>query len=293
MTTKKLPWWRTDTYDGDFPVPDSLQETAGPHGVALVKAYPDGRTQAGWGLERKVELKDGGFEKQPDFMPRYTKNEFAPRRAMHAFTNRDMPFAFVMRSMQLVCIDIDGKNGGLEHAKKLGALPPTLAETSKSGDGYHLFYLLEGDTWDDEKGFAGLSDRIGIETGVDFRATGCVYHHPQQRWNDRPVAVFPAHLVELLQQREQRVAASTARITKVLANNDDLEVIMMQNELERELAKPIPEGKRNNTLFAIGSQMATAEVPDWQAKLTHRADQVGLDADEVDKLVGNIERYTA
>lgn len=293
MTTKKLPWWRTDTYDGEHAIPEQMREHAGPNGLALVKAYPDGRTQAGWGLERKVELKDGGFEKQPDFMPRYLKNEFAERRAVHAFENKGMPFAFVMRSMQLVCIDIDGKNGGLEHAKKLGALPPTLAETSKSGDGYHLFYLLEGDVWDVSKGAAGLSDRIGIETGVDFRATGCVYHHPQQRWNDRPVAVFPAHLVEILQQREQRAAASSDRITKVLANNDDLEVLMMQNELEAELEKPIAPGKRNNTLFAIGSQMATAEVPDWQDKVTNRACEVGLDGDEIDKLVSNIERYTA
>ena len=63
-------------------------------------------------------------------------------------------------------------------------LPPTLAETSKSGDGYHLFYLVD-EEWDDEKGYGLLGDRIGIEQGVDIRATGCVYHHPQQRWNDR------------------------------------------------------------------------------------------------------------
>ena len=36
---------------------------------------------------------------------------------------------------------------------------------------------------------------------------------------------------------------------------------MMQDEMVSELAKPIPAGKRNQTLFAIGSQMEQAQVP--------------------------------
>ena len=52
-------------------------------------------------------------------------------------------FAFVMRAQcSLVCIDIDGKNGGLIHApvKLEACCAHTLAGASKSGDGYHLWY---------------------------------------------------------------------------------------------------------------------------------------------------------
>ena len=84
------------------------------------------------------------------FMPRYLRGVFNSRRVVYGYERGKWAYAFVMRSMRLVCVDIDGKNGGLEHAKKLGLLPPTLAETSKSGDGYHLFYLVD-EEWDDEK----------------------------------------------------------------------------------------------------------------------------------------------
>lgn len=50
LTKQSLPWWRTDDYDVDTPVPQDLVEFAGPKGIALVKAYEDGRTQKGWGL---------------------------------------------------------------------------------------------------------------------------------------------------------------------------------------------------------------------------------------------------
>jgi hypothetical protein len=283
QTTTSLPWWRTEAYDQDNWVsPKFDHDWAGPKGLALVRAWPDGRTDAGWGLMGK----DGA----DGFMPRYLRGEFNERRVVYGYEKGKHTFAFVMRSTRLVCIDIDGKNGGLEHAKRLGLLPPTMAETSKSGDGYHLFYLVD-EEWDDEKGYGLLSDRIGIEQGVDIRATGCVYHHPQQRWNLRSPAPLPGHLLTLLQHRDQKVAATTARINTVLASNDDMEVLMMQDEMVSELAKPIPAGKRNNTLFAIGSQMMLAQVPDWETALRDRANQVGLDAGEVDKLVANISRY--
>lgn len=283
MQHSSTPWWRTDTYDVDEAVPPQFDhDWAGPKGLALVRAWPDDRTDPGWGLTGK----DGG----DGFMPRYLRGEFNERRVLYGYERDKWTFAFVMRSTQLVCLDIDGKNGGYDGAKKVGMLPPTLAETSKSGDGYHLFYLVD-EPWDPVKGFGLLSDRIGIETGVDFRATGCVYHHKQQRWNRRKPALLPDHLQQLLQHRDQKVAATTARIAKVLENNDEMEVLMMQTELMDELAKPIPAGKRNNTLFAIGSQMHQAQVPNWINALDERAKQVGLDQGEIDKLIANIEKY--
>lgn len=281
MTSK--PWWQTDIYDLDLAIPPQFENVlCGPKGIALVKAWPSGLTDQGWGLQGK----DGG----DGFMPRYQRGEFNERRVLHGYNKGLWTFAFIMRSVRLVCIDIDGKNGGLEHAKKLGRLPYTLAETSKSGDGYHLFYEVD-EEWNDVTGYGQLADRIGLEQGVDIRATGCVYHHPQQRWNDRAIAPLPAHLKEALLHREQKIAAQSERITKVLDSNDDMEVLMMQDEILSDLAKPIPAGKRNVTLFAIGSQMQTAQIPDWESKLFDRATEVGLGQDEADKIVANINRY--
>lgn len=281
--TSSARWWRTDAYAIDEAMPSIFEELAGPKGVALVKAWPSGITDPGWGLQPPKDSTEG-------FMPRYIRGEFNPRRVLHGFGKRLWNFAFIMRSVRLVCIDIDGKNGGLEHAKRLGMLPPTLAETSKSGDGYHLFYLVE-EEWDEQKGYGLLADRIGIEQGVDIRATGCVYHYPQQRWNDRAPVLLPDHLKDLLLHREQKITAETERITKVLTDADPMEVLMMHDELLSDLSKPIQAGKRNNTLFAIGTKMHQAQVPDWDTVLRQRAHQSGLDSDETDKLVANIQRY--
>lgn len=285
MQHNETPWWRTETYDTADAVPPQFDHHwGGPRGIALVRAWPDGRTDPGWGLNPSKPGGDG-------FMPRYWRGEFNERRVLYGYERGKWSFAYVMRSMRLVAIDIDGKNGGLEHAKRLGMLPPTMAETSKSGNGYHLFYLVE-EEWDLATGFGVLGDRIGIEQGVDFRATGCIYHHPQQRWNHRLPAVLPDHLFQLMKNREQKIAANAARITKVLANHDDTEVLMMHDEILTRLAKPIAQGKRNNTLFAIGSEMRQAQVPDWEARLMKRALEVGLDGEETNKLLANINRYS-
>lgn len=283
MTKPKLPWWQSDIYDDDAAAVDSFMLLAGPEGPALVKAWPDGRTDPGWGLTGA-----GGKE---GFMPRYLRGEFNSRRVIYGYAHGRWAFAFVMRSVQMVCIDIDGKNGGIEFAKRLGLLPPTLAETSKSGDGYHLFYTVD-EKWDPVNGFGLLGDRIGIEQGVDVRATGCVYHHAQQRWNNRRPVPLPDHLYQVLTRREQKLAATQERIHKILDSEDEMEILMMHEELLSELEKPIPQGKRNNTLFAIGSQMNEAAVPDWEKAVSERAHKAGLDTEETAKLISNITKYT-
>lgn len=250
--------------------------------MALVRAWANGKTTEGWGLV--------GRNGSPGFMPRYEKGEFLPKRTLYGYDRDQWAFAFVMRSLKIVAIDIDGKNGGIPAATAmLGNVTPTLAETSKSGTGYHLFYETDMD-WNPNEGFSEFSDSIGIVQGVDIRGTGCVYHHPQQRWNSRQVAPLPNHLREILEKKQQYKASSIAA-TAAIGTLDEMDRLLMYDDLIAELAKPIPPGKRNNTLFAIGSKMKQAEVFGWQEKVRDRANEVGLAPDETDKLVHNIDAY--
>lgn len=278
------PWWRTDIYTNGTPVPEDLESYAGPNGVALVKTWPDGRTQQGWGLQPSKKNPDAHFIKC------YADGEFNARRVLYGFAHDRWNFAIVMRSVNLLAIDIDGKNGGFDHAKNLGLLPPTLAEVSKSGDGYHLLYWTR-DQWDPVKGFGVYDDHIGIEQGVDIRSVGCLYHYAQQRWNYRDIAPLPDHLGDIMRARHQRRVAANDRIIKVIQNGDPVEQLMLHDELVTSLKKPIQQGNRNNTLFAIGQKMKDAALPDWQDHISERAHQVGLDDQEIDKLVKNIETY--
>jgi len=273
-------WWESEVYGGvDQILTDALRspEVAGPKGPALVRAYENGSTQRGWGDD--------------EFMERYLRTEFAPRRTEYGYESGKHVAALVMRSLRLVCVDIDGKNGGNEHAGELGPLPITLAETSKSGTGYHLYYLVEADSWSDTEGFGLVPDQIGIVTGVDIRGVGCVYHHPTQRWNDRPIAPLPDWLLKRLLLKKQQRLSSAATIHKILTTMDETEIMLMQTDLIQELEKPLKPGSRNNTLFAIGGQLKQAQVDDWQTKVRDRAIEVGLDDIEADKLVQNIENY--
>ena len=276
MDFSSKPWWMTDSYDQEAELGHLDQEEYwGPNGAALVPLWDNGTTGQGWGRDT--------------FMDQYNKNAFSTARVLFGYNKKRWNFAFVMRSARLVCIDIDGKNGGFDHAKELGFLPPTAAETSKSGNGYHLFYLVE-DEWDDKDGFARFKDHIGIVTGVDIRGTGCVYHYPTQRWNNRKPVMIPISLRDRLLQKVMRQQQQAAVISKTLELEPE-EVAIMHDELITELAKPIPDGKRNNTLFAIGSKLKAAQVDDWQDKVRDRADEVGLDEDESEKLITNIEKY--
>lgn len=278
MDFDQLPWWRTDHYDGEIAIPGGLSHDhlSGPKGLALVTLFNDGTTAKGWGKD--------------DFMELYNKNRFGAGRALAGYHAGKHAFAYVMRSMKVVAIDIDGKNGGLEHAGKLGFLPPTLAETSKSGNGYHLFYEVE-DEWDSEFGFAAYKDVIGLVDGVDIRGTGCIYHYNTQRWNNRPIAKMPEHLSKRLLERGQRKELTVSNIEKTLETEDDVDILMMHQQLLADLNKPIMEGKRNTTLFAIGSQMMQAKVPKWEHELRLRGIALGLEDEEIYKIIHNVEVY--
>lgn len=278
MQFNQTPWWMSDTYDDDSDTGGiDLNDTGlfGPNGAALIQLLGEGKTAPGWGRDT--------------FMAKYNNLSFAPNKILRGYHNNRWEYAWIMRGARLVCIDIDGKNTGFDHASELGWLPPTTAETSKSGNGYHLFYTVE-DEWDPQDGFQTYRDHIGIVTGIDVRGTGCVYHYRAQRWNNRPPAPLPQHLVQMLQEKRQRQLNQRAVIQKTL-ELDPEEIAMMHADLIDELAKPIPNGKRNNTLFAIGSKMKEAEVPDWDVLVRERAQDVGLDDLEIDKMIKNIDNY--
>jgi len=270
----------TDEYTIDTEIPAEFVKNAGPKGVALVRTWPDGTTDPGWGM--------------PAFMQKYDTGRFARTREaiLKGYQDEKWAFAFVMRSMRVVCIDIDGKNGGFTGVGKLGMLPYTLAETSKSGNGYHLFYLMTDEEWDEATGFAPFGDRIGLQQGVDLRVTGCVYHYPSQRWNNRWLVELPDHVKTMLKDRQQKAAAQVTNIIKVLDTGDMEEVLLMHDALIEDLKKPIPAGRRNNTLFAIGSQLFLAQVENWETLVRDRAMELGLDPGETDKLVRNIAAYS-
>ena len=278
----KKKWWETDAYPRDVAIPPEFAEHEGPNQVALVKVYSNGTTQKGWGINPPPDSNDG-------FMPRYLKGDFLPNRALHGYNNGDHGFAFVMRSYRLLVVDIDGKNRGMEFVNELGFLPPTLSEISKSGNGYHLWYIVP-ETWAEAAGFQGVNDSIGIVQGVDIRDTGCVYHWPQQRWNDRPLADVPDTLWKKLQQKLDRRNTVAAQIENTLQQGDETEILMLKDELVTELNKPIKPGMRNTTLFAIGNKMRQAGIPDWEIQIVNRGTAVGLDGGEIARITNNIAR---
>jgi hypothetical protein len=255
------------------PIPSD--DVSGPLGPAYVQVFDNDRTSPGWG--------------ETTFMEKYLKRTFHGRRAQVIYDRHSLPFALVMRSMRMVCIDIDGKNNGNVGAVGL-LLPPTLAETSKSGNGHHLFYLVD-DTWDARYGFNAVRDRIGFVEGVDVRGTGCVYHYPQQQWNNRVPVQLPEHVLDKLNERASTLEASIQRIKQTLDAADDEEILMMQDHVTSRLTAPIPQGRRNNTLFAIGAEMCQAQVPGWEKQVYDRAVEVGLTDEEATKIVANVRRY--
>lgn len=280
----QTPWWESDNYSlsGHNNGPDMGDPSLwGPNGPAILPLFKDGRTGAGWGLQ--------GADGKPGFMEKYRHLEFAPRRVLYGVDRGAHDWAWIMRGTSLVCLDIDGKNGGLQGIFELDPLPETCAETSKSGNGFHLFYQTD-DIWDPVVGFGKFADRIGVVQGVDFRGTGCVYHYPTQRWNGRAIAPLPDHVADLLLKKQAAKQYNKSVIRKTL-ELDEMEILMMHHELIEELKKPIPSGRRNNTLYAIGTDMVEAQIDGWEDLIADRAAQLGLDDLEIDKLIANIKKY--
>jgi len=269
-------WWTTDSYRTERVIPNQFDTFEGPEGTAMVAVFKDGTTQPGWGESK--------------FMANYNRKRFTEARFRQRYDAKD-PFAYVMRSLSLVVIDIDGKNDGYEGVKSLYLENfPTLAETSKSGNGHHLYYSL-GYGWDPVTGFGTFPDKTGFEPGVDIKNTGCVFHYTQQRWNDREIAPLPDHVHKRLSAAQARKAFTAQRLaTLAAADPDDTEALMEKQELIDELKKPIKAGSRNTSLFAIGGKMKQAGI-EFEDLVFERGIELGLDDNEMNKIVRNIQLY--
>jgi hypothetical protein len=286
-----MAWYEADqqytnkAWIGDAP---SDRVIGGPKGIALVDVYKDGATTPGWG-PTPTEKHDG-------FMREYERGRFVARPRVNRFTDKGAPFAFVMRSVNMIAIDIDrhlddGGKDGFIGIRALGIeLPETMAETSKSGSGRHLFYRTH-QLWNPDHGFGQLGDTIGIAPGVDVRAVGCVYHYESQRWNSAELVDAPQLLLEILELHQAKKLARTTNLAAAAAGDlDDTEVLIMHDQLTTQLAGPIPAGKRNVTLYAIGKDMHLAGVPDWAEKIRARGDEIGLPTDEIEKIIVNASK---
>src|SRR5690606_24699603 len=204
-------WYENEKYEVDG-LPKEISEYPS---LALVKNYPNGKTQPGWGAK--------------DFMDNYQKGLFDPKKALHFAEKSGFPYSIVMRSLPMICVDIDGKNGGIETARVL-SLPRTLAERSKSGNGYHLFYRIPYPVQDPLRGYAEIPDIVGLIPGVDIKGTGLVYRYAHQRWNRHPILTAPPQLLELMTNASE--VRRRARITREgVANLDPDELVIIHDEL--------------------------------------------------------------
>jgi hypothetical protein len=264
-------WYQQpEQYLGNTRMGEQLDQYAGPNGTAYVKVYGE-KTQPGWGHER--------------FMKNYTRNFFGH----HKIDPRE-PFAIVMRSLRLLVIDIDGKNDGYKAAAELD-LPPTLAETSKSGDGHHLFYSYP-DEWHPIEGYAGQPDRVGMWPGIDVKSTGVVYHHPQQKHNGLGIAPVSYKVMEMLEKRNARDAQ--LRVTPEQASEmTDEDLKFKRDILLIELSQPRTDG-RDTSLWRIGASLLNLGVDE-----TYMAEKIlaaglkwGVPEDIINgKIIPNIINY--
>lgn len=261
---KTHPWWRAAKQYADAePIPDALAA----YEPDVVRAYADrSETQPGWGVHEYLD----------------NRHLFAPARQ-----DLTRPFGVVMRSIPGLCVDIDGKNGGTsaETANALQALgladTPTLAERSKSGNGYHLFYAV-ADEWRTDParpGFALFADRIGVLMGVDIKAVTLVFHHPHQRWNALPVADLPEAFASLLATNQRR------RADPALPASPQARLAALRS-LAR-LRWPVEDGSRNTTLWGIAKDLYRSGFPEWESLIEWAADQCGLSDRETATVLGS------
>jgi len=243
--------------------------------LALVRVYDSGKTQPGWGAK--------------EFMLNYERKKFFPELALKKYHKYGEPFALVMRSLPLVCVDIDGKNGGELSARAM-FLPPTLGEVSRSGNGYHLFYRVPYTDWNDERGYAEFPDIVGLVPGVDIKGTGLVFHYATQRWNDKDIELLPPTLMSLIGQvRDIKMASRLSR--EGTQNLDEDELVVVHDMLKTELHGKIEQGSRNHKLYAIGARMQAAGYPGWSIEVFDRGLELGLEANELRELIRNVELY--
>lgn len=261
MPAHARPWWRDDRqYVDSSPLAGLLAFRPD-----VVRAYVHRRqTQRGWGA-----------------------SDYLENRHSFALDSQDLtvPFGIVMRSIPVLGVDVDAKNGGTSTGteRALAALGlasvPTLAELSRSGSGYHLYYSL-ADVWSDDPqrpGYVRVADRIGFLGGVDIKAETLMYHYPHQRWNERGVAAAPPLLLRALSARSRRASAPPS------PSSVEARVAALRG-LAR-LSLPIEVGRRNTTLWGIAKDLYRGGFPEWETVIESAADGCGLSDSETSVLL--------
>lgn len=264
------PWYLEPTQYRCQHLQPELEEYAGPNGIAVVKVYGE-KTQPGWGSER--------------FMRNYVRNFFNIDKIQAGD-----PYALVMRSLRLLVVDIDGKNDGYSEASKLD-LPVTLAETSKSGNGHHLFYSYP-DEWDEHDGYAAQPDRIGMWAGIDIKSSGVVYHHDHQLWNSEAISPISDEVWVQLTKRNSR--DSQLRITpSQAAELTDEDLKFKRDVLLIELSQDRKDG-RDTSLWRIGASLLNLGVDEqyMAEKILAAGLKWGVPKDTITgKIIPNIISY--
>ncbi|QOC56094.1 DNA primase/polymerase [Microbacterium phage Zhengyi] len=271
-----MQWFEDkEQYIVDEPVAPQIMNEYGER-LDLVRLFPSGKTQPGWNNK--------------EFMENHDRGAFAPKRALRFFNRYDMPFGLLMRSVPLVGIDIDGKNGGIETSNAL-RLTRSLAETSRSGDGFHIVYSVPFTQWNPKTGYSELPDLLGLIPGVDIKGTGLLFHHSSQKWNNLRIAPLPPTLFDLITNtRDSRQLRRLAREVKAPEMDPD-DLVIVHDQLKTSLEGKFPVGGRNQKLFALGAQMRAAAYPHWEKALYERGAQIGLDKEEISSIIKNIDAY--
>lgn len=89
----------------------------------------------------------------------------------------------------------------------------------------------------------------------------------------------------------ESIGLNPQALMELAEGKDPVEAKRLVDDALESLSKPIPHGRRNQTLFAIGSRLFLLGHEDWDELIESKAAETGLDYQEVRKLINNIQAY--
>lgn len=220
---------------------------------------------------------------------KWGEDRFRPRTAPELL-ERPL-FALCMAGTGLMCLDIDRhQSDGVATLADWReefhvGMPPTLATRSKSGTGYHLFYLKPETVRRDVIGLRIREGESGA-SGLDVRATGLVSFCTRDGQgmiatphNGLPVAPCPRWL-ELVLTAKSRPEYIPAPFIGELRG------------CPGKCGQAIAEGQRNDTLFRWGLGLSNS-YDNWAEHVTHRGRASHLPEPEIRRIITSIAGYAS